>query len=280
MIIDSHQHFWALDRGDYPWPNAEVAPIFRDFGPADLEPLISQLGRSQTVLVQATDTVAETDFLLSIADSTPFVAGVVGWLDLTDPAAPDTMDRWLQNPAFKGLRPMLQNIADTDWILQPVVMQNLSEMSKRGLRFDALILPRHLDAMAKVACELPDLPIVIDHCAKPIIANGADAGEDWRHGMAELATYSNVLCKISGLANEAGDEWTMAGLQPVVDHILTTFGPARTMWGSDWPVVNLVSDYAAWRAAADQLFSGLSATALADVNGGTAGRFYGLDERA
>jgi len=254
-----------------------VTAIAHDTLPDDLAPLLAQHDIGGTVLVQATDTVAETDFIMSLAKASSFVKGVVGWVDLIDPNAPTTLERLVQSHHFKGVRPMLQNIKDTNWILQPAVMANLAAIAERGLRLDALILPRHLDVTAQVAQALPNLPIVIDHCAKPVIASGADAGDEWREGMARLAACPNVFCKISGLANEAGTHWCVVGLQGVVDHVLAEFGATRLMWGSDWPVLNLVGSYATWRDASAQLLSGLSTSQQTAVYGQTAIEFYGLE---
>lgn len=277
MRIDAHQHFWKLSRGDYPWPNETVAPIFRDFGPADLEPHLTKAKIAKTVLVQATDSVAETDFLLDIADKTQNVAGVVGWVDLSDPNASETVKRFSKHPRFKGVRPMLQNIDQTDWILQPTVVENLRVVAQLGLRMDALILPRHLEVTAELAKMIPTLTIVIDHCAKPVIMDDADAGNAWRDGMADLAKLSNVYCKISGLANEAGPSWSAKGLKPITDHIIAHFGAEKTMWGSDWPVLNLVGDYHSWVGATDDLLVDISASERAAILGETAAKFYDLE---
>ena len=275
--IDAHQHFWQISRGDYDWMDDSVAAIAHDILPDDLAPLLAQHGIAGTVLVQAAATVAETDFMLGLADVTPLIKGVVGWVDLTDMLAPATLDRLMQSPYFKGVRPMLQDIEDIDWILQPSVMTNLAAIAERGLRFDALIQPRHLDVIAQVAAALPDLPIVINHCAKPMIANGADAGNSWRAGITRLVDSPNVFCKISGLANEAGPGWSADNLQHVVDHVLKKFGPNRCMWGSDWPVLNLVGSYTWWRDVTVELFDDLSPAACAAVCGQTAVQFYGLE---
>jgi L-fuconolactonase len=130
--------------------------------------------------------------------------------------------------------------------------------------------------LAEVAAQVPSLQIVIDHCAKPVITGGADAGDEWRRGMARLATLPQIMCKVSGLANEAGPDWTADALRPVVDHVLAQFGAERVMWGSDWPVLNLAGDYDRWRSVSDQHFEQLSAADRAAVYGGTAQRFYGL----
>lgn len=276
-MIDAHQHFWQLGRGDYDWPNAGVAPIFRDFGPDDLAPLLAAAGVTQTVLVQATPTVAETEYLLAIAARTAFVAGVVGWVDLTAPDAVATIDRLRADPALKGLRPMLQSIDDTNWILQPAAEAALCHMAAVGLRFDALIQPRHLGVIATLARRHPDLAIVIDHVAKPRMGGGLAPDPGWLAGMSALAALPNVWCKLSGMITEIGPGWQPADLTAHAAHVLTGFGPGRVMWGSDWPVVNLAGDYGGWAAQARALAAGLSSADTAQLFDGAARAFYGLD---
>ncbi|SMP16524.1 amidohydrolase family protein [Shimia sagamensis] len=276
MIIDSHQHFWKLARGDYPWPNETVAGIFRDFEPADLAPLLTKSDVDRTVLVQATDTVAETEFLLRIADEVPWVAGVVGWADLNASDAIEVIDRLNQHPALKGLRPMLQNIPDTEWILQDTVGSALSHMAHLGLCFDALIQPRHLAAIEQIARQNPTLKIVIDHIAKPKMGGGQLADEDWVAGMRRLAELPNVYCKLSGLVTEIGPAWTMSDLAPFATHVLQVFGPEKVLFGSDWPVVNLASTYMGWREIVDRLLADLSQEDLARIMGLNAEVFYDL----
>ena len=244
---------------------------------ADLSPLLAKHDIAGTVVVQAAATIAETEFLLRLAKDTPFIKGVVGWVDLEDPACPSVLDHLMVSSAFKGMRPMLQDIEDTNWILRPTVMANLAAIAERGLRLDALILPHHLGVLAGVAADLPHLPIVIDHCAKPVIAGGADAVDTWRDGMARLAALPNTMCKISGLANEAGPGWNAQSLLDVVTYVVDHFGSNRTMWGSDWPVLNLAGDYSQWRAVSKTLFADLNDQDRADIYGGTATRFYGLE---
>ncbi len=275
--IDAHQHFWQIARGDYDWMTDDVAAIRRDFLPADSAPVLQRHGIAGTVVVQAAATVAETDFLLSLAQDHDWIKGVVGWVDLADPEAVQTFDRLSEHPAFKGVRPMLQDISDTRWIAHPAVIANLHELAERGLRLDALVTPRHLDVLAEVAQQVPSLQIVIDHCAKPVIAGGADAGDLWRRGLARLAEMPQIMCKMSGLANEAGPGWAADTLRPVVDHVLGHFSAQRVMWGSDWPVLNLAGDYDRWRSVSDELFAPLIKADRAAVYGGTAQRFYGLD---
>lgn len=275
--IDAHQHFWQIARGDYDWMNDDVAAIRHDTLPPDLEPHLQQHRIDGTVLVQAAGTTAETAFMISLSKQASFIKAVVGWVDLEDDSVGRTLDQLTMNPVLKGIRPMLQDIEDTNWILRPQVLHALENLANRGLRFDALVVPRHLDVLAQMAKRLPQLPIVIDHCAKPVIAGGADPGDAWRDGMAQLAELPNTMCKISGLANEAGPGWNAEGLAPVVNHVLSVFGPSRLMWGSDWPVLNLAGDYAQWRDVTAQLLDHLDPDAQGAIYGGTAARFYGLD---
>lgn len=272
--VDAHQHYWTLSLGHNNWPTPELPAIYRDFTPADLEPHLTQAGIERTVLVQAAPNLAETEFLLSLAETQTHVAGVVGWVDLLAADAHATLQRLAQKPKFKGIRPMLQGVAETAWILRADVLDRLATLPAMGLRFDALIQPRHLPVIAALADHLPDLPIVVDHAAKPFIARGQL--EPWRSDMAALALRGNVCVKLSGLVTEAGDDWTVDSLRPYADHLITCFTPQRMMFGSDWPVVELQASYGRWVETAEALTSGLSADERAMVFGGTATRFYGL----
>ncbi|WP_071796659.1 amidohydrolase family protein [Natronohydrobacter thiooxidans] len=274
MIIDSHQHFWRIARGDYGWMDDSVAPIRRDILPADLAPLARAGGISGTVLVQAAPTVEETLFLLDLADSDPLIRAVVGWVDLSGDVGAQ-LER-IAHPALRGIRPMLQDIAQTDWILRPGHIDALRMVARAGLRMDALITPRHLGVIDRLAQEIPELPIVIDHCAKPVF-DGSDPGAMWREGMTRLARHPQVFCKLSGLANEFGSGWSAQSLRPVFEHVLAAFGPARLMWGSDWPVLELAGGYPGWLAVAQELTTDLEATARAQIFAGTAAHFYGVD---
>jgi L-fuconolactonase len=275
MRIDAHQHFWRLARGDYGWLTAEDFPgLYRDFGPSDLASLLDAASVERTVLVQAAPTAAETAYLLELAAATPFVAGVVGWTDLEASDAPGAIESMAANPKLLGLRPMLQDLDDDAWILRPTVAPALDAMQRAGLRFDALVKPRHLPNLTKVLSARPDLRVVIDHGAKPDIAG--DALADWAAAMRRIARETSATCKLSGLVTEAAPGWREETLRPYVDVLLEAFGPARLMWGSDWPVVNLAGGYAAWHAAAEALTERCTADERADIFGGTARRFYGI----
>lgn len=279
MRIDAHQHFWRLDRADYGWLTPALGAIHRDFGPPDLAPLLAAHDIAATILVQAAPTVAETRYLLDVAARTPFVAGVVGWVDFADADAPRTIAALAQDPLLVGLRPMVQDIADDDWLLRPELIPAFDAMTAHGLVFDALVLPRHLSRLRVVAARHADLRIVVDHGAKPRLADGHDARDaGWRTWASDIAALADqgarIACKLSGLATEAGPGWTVEQLAPSVTHLIGRFGADRLLWGSDWPVLNLVSDYGAWDRASDALLSGLAAAERAAVRGGTAKAVY------
>jgi L-fuconolactonase len=211
-MIDSHQHFWRLDRGDYHWMSPDLAPLYRDHGPEDLAPILARHGIGRTILVQAAATVAETAFMLDVAGRAPFVAGVVGWVEFTDPDAPTTIARLAANPLLVGLRPMVQDIADDDWLVRPDLAPAFRAVREHGLVFDALVFPRHLSRLLVVLDRHPDLPVVVDHGAKPGIAGRRL--DPWRADMAAVAARPRTTCKLSGLVTEAGPDWTVESLRP------------------------------------------------------------------
>ncbi len=272
MRIDAHHHLWTLSRGDYSWMSPDLGPIYRDFYPDDLAPLLAEANIDRTILVQAADTLAETEFMLSLADETPFIAGVVGWVDMAAPDAVATLERLAQNAHFKGVRPMIQEIVDDDWILRPDLDKTFEALIGLDLRFDALVLPRHLSRLLKRLDRHTDLKCVIDHGAKPALATG-DL-DRWQEDMTHLAKNTSAFCKLSGLVTEIGPGWTQPQLEPACDTILAEFGAERTMFGSDWPVINLASDYQTWAETAETLVADLSESDRAAVWGKSAATFY------
>jgi L-fuconolactonase len=287
MRIDAHQHFWQLARGDYGWlraDDADLAPLVRDFLPDDLAPLLQAHAVTRTVLVQAAPSVAETQFMLSLASAHAVIGGVVGWVDLADAGAASQLARLAEDGRLKGVRPMLQDLAADDWIVTAPRPDALRALRRLGLRLDALVKPRQLAPLARFARAHAELPIVVDHGAKPPLASAWNDApmQAWRHDMAALAAAPQVCCKLSGLLTELAPsdlvtpESAAARLRPVVDALLGWFGPERLMWGSDWPVLTLAGRYADWVAVSDALLAPLSAGARAQVLHGTAQRFYGL----
>ena len=280
--IDAHQHFWKLSRGDYGWLTQQDSPkLYRDFLPEHLAPLIDRSGIERTVLVQAASTDAETDFLLGLARQAPFIAAVVGWTDLESPKAIARIEALAHHPALRGLRPMIQDLPDDEWMLRGSIAPAIDAMIASDLRFDALVKPRHLPVLLRFLDRYPDLRVVIDHGAKPEIASGhIDA---WAAQLRLIAQQTNARCKLSGLATEAGRQWNAATLAPYVEVLLDAFGPRRLMWGSDWPVLHeaydstdsgAVAPYQAWYKAAADLTARLSADECDWVFGNTAAAFY------
>lgn len=274
-MIDAHQHFWTPARGDYGWLTPDDPVLYRDYGPEDLAPLMGRAGVTSSVLVQAAPTVEETHFLLEIAARTDWVAGVVGWVALDRAGVEADLDALGEHPALLGIRPMIQDIADDDWMLGTSVAPGLRALTARGLTFDALVHPRHLRRVCELLDRHPDLRLVVDHAAKPDIRSGAiDA---WARDIARLADETPAFCKLSGLVTEAASDWQVEDLRPVVDHVVACFGPGRLMWGSDWPVVELGGGYERWWAATQSLLAGLEDEARRAISGGTAASFYGLE---
>jgi L-fuconolactonase len=275
MLVDAHQHFWQLADRNGAWPPPELSPIYRDFLPGDLVHLLERHGVARTVLVQSMPNEDDTRFMLDLARRHPFIGGVVGWADMKAPDAPARIAALAADPMLKGLRPMLQDLEDDRWIDDAALGPAVEAMLRHGLSFDALVLPRHLPALLAFAERYPALPIVIDHGAKPLIALGVL--EPWRGDIARLAALPQVHCKLSGLVTEAGAEWDVARLRPYVEHLVASFGPQRLIWGSDWPVLNLASDYAGWIAASAALLAGLDEDDRRAVFGLNAQRFYRID---
>jgi L-fucono-1,5-lactonase len=274
--IDAHQHYWDPSRGDYGWLTPALAPLYRVFGPAELAPLRERAGVARTVVVQAAPTVEETRYLLDLARNEASVAGVVGWVPLLEPDAPALIEELAREPKFKGVRPMLQDLPDDNWIANPALAPAIDALIAHGLAFDALIFTRHVDALETFAQRFPALRIVVDHGAKPAIRDGSAGWRAWAEGIARLARLPQLHCKLSGLATEAAAGWTEATLRPYVDHLLAAFGPARLMWGSDWPVLNLNGDYLLWHSIATTLLSARSETERDAIFGGNAAAFYRL----
>ncbi len=241
MIIDAHQHFWQLARGDYDWLTPELAPLYRDFMPADLMPHLQRNCVDGTILVQAAPTPEETKFLLEVADNTPFVLGVVGWVDFAAPSATDDIAELAKHPKLVGLRPMIQDIADDNWMLRDDLAPAFETMIRTNLTFG----PQHLSQLRELLSLHPKLRTVIDHAAKPRIADALF--DEWANDIAIIAKETGAFCKLSGLLTEAGKDWKASDVDLYVAHLLEHFGPERLLWGSDWPVLTLASDYDSWR---------------------------------
>lgn len=273
-VIDSHQHCWQLDRPECRWPTPELSAIYRDFGPGDYRREAAPAGVDASVLVQSQPDERDTDYLLSLAEASPGVLGVVGWLDLAAPDAAARVVATAERPGLCGLRPMLEAIERDDWILECARPEALALMAEWGLAFDALIRPRHLGVINVLARRHPELIIVIDHAAKPDI--GAGQWRDWHEGLAALAARPNVLCKLSGLVTEMAPGQPLDELAPYARAVLELFGPERVLWGSDWPVLRLAGDFHRWLTLARERVADFDPAAEPAVFADNARRCYRL----
>lgn len=278
MIVDAHQHFWSLARDDYGWLTPDLSPLYRDFLPADLQPLLAEAGVHWTVLVQAAPTEAETRFLIDIAHATGFVAGVVGWVDMSAQDAPARIAQLKTDGAgrLKGIRPMIQDIDDEHWVLSPALDKTFDALVDQELTFDALVFPKHLPHLQRRLDQHPDLRVVIDHCAKPDIAAGSFG--EWASAMQSLANNSGTLCKLSGLLTQLAPTQSGELARPYAAHVLDIFGAQRLIWGSDWPVLELKADYATWFTLTQSFLAGLPAEDIAAIMGRNAMSFYSLTD--
>jgi L-fuconolactonase len=277
--IDSHQHYWDPARGDYDWMPPDNPILSRPYYPQDLAPALAEAGITKTVLVQAAASIEETEYLLGMADATPSVGAVVGWIDFENPTHLKHLQRLKNHPKFAGVRPMIQDIADVNWMLRADVQWAFAALADLDLTFDALGFTRHLENFLTIFKHYPNLRTVVDHCMKPQIRDHQSAQNEfalWSEGMSRIANETNAFCKLSGIVTEANEDWHAQDLEPYVAHVLNTFTPTRVMWGSDWPVCRLRCEYGDWVKAAEELCLHFSEAETAEVFGGTASRFYRL----
>lgn len=306
MRVDSHQHFWTLIRADYGWLTPDSGAIYRDFLPCDLRPILRNHGIVRTIAVQAAPTVAETRYLLSLAQREELIGGVVGWVDMDAPeTAIGDLERFARIRKFRGVRPMIQDIGDVGWMLGSGPATVLERLIALDLRFDALVRPEHLPVLLKLLSRYPELTVVVDHGAKPDIAERR--WQPWADRMQALAEDSGAFCKLSGLLTEARLNDEDEVLFPYMNHLFQCFGEKRLMWGSDWPVLNLAgglgadpveisgsrrgfsnptahgsrdpgSTYGRWHTMVQRWLQDKGSEAARAVEGANAARFYDLDD--
>ncbi len=272
--VDSHQHFWDINRLEYPWMPEGDNVLRRSYLPEHLAPHLQEAGIAKTVVVQAQMTAAEADFLFDLADGAESIAGLVAWVDLTDENVGATLDRMQENPKFVGVRHQVHDEPDERWLLREDVVRGLRELARRGLAYDLLLRPPHLKHIPNLADRVPDLRMVIDHIAKPEIAEGRM--EPWAEDIAGAAEIPGMHCKISGMATEANPDTWRTEIVPYVAHVIESFGFDRLMWGSDWPVCLLVDGYKAVKDGAVAALGDIGDGDYANLMGGTAATFYRL----
>lgn len=275
MNIDAHQHFWRYDQAEYPWIDESMQLLRRDFLPADLKHEMDAAGFGACVAVQARQSLEETRWLLELADAHPFVAGVVGWVDLQSASVDADLAALASARKLVGIRHIAQSEPD-DFLLRPAFQRGIALLAGHRLAYDILIYPRQLPAAIELVSRFPDQRFVLDHLAKPQIRDGA-IGE-WQRDLRSLAQYPNVWCKLSGLVTEADwRSWTPGQIRPYLDVAFECFGAERLMIGSDWPVCTLAASYQRAMNVVVDYVGQCAPSEREAVLGGTASHFWDLE---
>ena len=275
MRIDAHQHFWSLAKFHYGWMPQGDSVLRRDYLPGDLEPILKEHRFDGSIAVQATTSDGEADWLLSLADEHPFIKGVVAWADLTSAKLPYRLDELQRHKRFVGIRHPVHDETDPRWLVRDDVAAGLTELARRKIPYDLLLRPLHLALVPQIAERVPKLRMVIDHLAKPLIAEQRLDG--WAEDLAKAAELPQVYCKLSGMITEASPQiWTSRDLAPYIAHTLRVFGPERCMFGSDWPVCKLAGSWKQVLAAFTQACGPLPQVTRDHLLGDSAIHFYGL----
>jgi len=276
-IIDSHQHFWDPSRGDYFWMPKDNKILNRKYNLEDLVKDSTSIDLYKTVLVQAAATNAETEYMLNIAENSELVSGVVGWVNFEDPNQLEQLKIFAKNPKFVGVRPMIQDISDENWVLNKNFDIFFKTIIDLDLCFDALGFPIHLNNFLIIASRYPSLRFIIDHLMKPkICKNDKEEFDHWKNMMNKLSKLDNVYCKFSGMVTEACENWTENDLKPYSNEILKMFTDKKILWGSDWPVCKLRTDYMEWFNISQSLTNNLSLVQKQNIFYENAIKFYKL----
>ena len=273
MRLDAHQHFWKYTPADYGWISDNMAALRRDFLPHDLQPLLQSEGFDGSIAVQARQSLEETRWLLELAAHNDIVKGVVGWVDLRSPDLPAQLHQFAQNPRLVGVRHVVQDEPDDNFMLHPDFRRGIARLHEYDLAYDILVFPRQLPAAIKLVREFPEQRFVLDHIAKPPIAEGRIT--PWDSNLKELAKSGNVFCKVSGMVSEARwHDWKPADFRPYLDVVLNTFSPARLMIGSDWPVCTASATYSRTLALVHDYIATLTPEEQNSILGECCSRFY------
>jgi len=274
MRIDSHQHFWKYNSENYPWITDAHAVIKRDFLPEHLSPLLKAANLNGCVAVQAMQQLSETDFLLKLAENSPSIVGVVGWVPFCDANVEAHITRYAENSKTVGFRHIIQDEADDQFMLRSDFNEGIRLLTRYALCYDLLIFERHLPQSIAFVDKHPELSIIVDHIAKPRIRKN-EFDHSWAKNIRLLAERDHVCCKLSGLVTEVSDaEWDAELLQPYFNTVLEAFGANRVVFGSDWPVCLLRSEYDEWLQVVTSLIAPLTATEQAAIMGENAARIY------
>ena len=273
MRLDAHQHFWKYSAADYGWINDSMAALRRDFLPEDLQPLLAAEGFDGSIAVQARQSLEETRWLLELAAHNDIVRGVVGWVDLRSPELAAQLHQFAQNPKLVGVRHVVQDEPDDNFMLGSEFRRGIARLREYDLAYDILVFPRQLPAAVELVREFPDQRFVLDHIAKPPIAEGRLS--PWDRDIRELARSANVYCKLSGMVTEARwHEWKPEDFRPYLDVVLDTFTPSRLMIGSDWPVCTASAPYSRTVALVRDYIGTLTSNEQNSILGENCARFY------
>jgi len=277
MRIDAHQHFWRYSAEEYDWIDDSMASLRRDFLPLDLKPELDAAGFDACIAVQARQTLEETRWLLALADENPFIAGVIGWVDLRAESVREQLAELSENPRLLGVRHVVQAEPDDRFLLRPDFLRGIAALQEFDLTYDILIYPRHLPVAVEFVSRFPQQHFVLDHLAKPFIK--AQTIEPWASNIRELARFPNVFCKVSGMVTEADwTSWKPEHFQPYLETALQAFGPDRLMIGSDWPVCRVAGSYGKVMSLVIEFLDQHAPDAREKLLGGNAQRAYLRDE--
>ena len=275
MRIDSHQHFWIYDPNQYPWMTDELSAIRSNHLPEHLQVEFDRLGIDGSVAVQARQSLDESRWLLKMADESCLIKGVVGWVDLRSEHVEDQLAEFAEHPKFVGVRHVVQDEPDENFMLLPEFIRGISKLKSYDLSYDILVFPKQLPAAIKLVKQFPDQSFVLDHIAKPLIKDKEIS--TWDEHIRELAQFSNLTCKVSGMITEANwTAWKTSDFTPYLDVVFEAFGEDRLMYGSDWPVCKLAGSYRQVYDLTDNYFSQFSPLAKEKFFGGVASEFYRL----
>ena len=278
-MIDTHQHFWQLEKPfDYGWlDNPDLSAIRRNFLPPDLKSHLDATGISKSIFVQTQHDIEENRWVLGMAEEHEWLVGVVGWVDLAGESCEENLLEFKDHPKFVGIRHITQDEPDNDFIIRPEILRGLKVLEKHRVPFDLLFYVQHLKHADQLGQELPELPMVIDHLAKPRIKD--QSIDDWLPQFKAAAKHENIFCKLSGMITEADwADWKPADLKPYVEAALEHFGPKRCMYGSDWPVCELAGTYEQVHGALKEVLGSVSEAETFEIFEGTARRFYNITE--
>lgn len=242
MIIDAHHHLWYYNPVDYGWMNDSMQVLKRDYLPQDLKPLLKDAGIDGTVVVQARQSLEETEWLLDLAVKHEFIFGVVGWVDLCSTDLGRQLHKYAKHPKLVGVRHVIHDEPDDSFVVRKEFVQGIEELQEHDLVYDLLLFPKHLTRATELVSMFPGQRFVLDHLGKPPIKKGEILS--WQKDLEVLSSFPNVYCKLSGMVTEADwFSWKQEDLIPFMSTVLASFGPGRLMLGSDWPVCTVAADY-------------------------------------